>query len=84
MKPYTVQNLKATISSDNMDVTLTWTPPVSSGDENGPIGDTFYYSLWYYADGWEFLQGIGWDELSTVVGLDPGAPRTTTTSASWR
>lgn len=75
VKPYTVQNLKATISSDNMDVTLTWTPPVSSGDENGPIGDTFYYSLWYYADGWEFLQGIGWDELSTVVGLDPGAPQ---------
>lgn len=75
VRPYIVQNLKAEISEDNMSVRLSWTPPVE-GEEPGAIGDTFFYSVWYYADGWQFYDGAGWDVDETVVELDEGNPQT--------
>lgn len=77
VKPYIVQNLKQEISEDNMSVRLTWTPPVEAGDDsNGPIGDSFYYSLWYYGNGWTFLDGIGQDVCEVVVPVEDNAPLT--------
>lgn len=79
-KPYIVQNLKAVVDEDNMGVHLTWTPPVEADDDsNGPIGDTFYYSVWYYADGWQFLDGVGYDVLEADVSFEPGQPQTAVT-----
>lgn len=77
VKPYIVQNLKATISEDNLSARLTWTPPVESDevDGSGPIGDTFYYSIWFYSDGWQHLDDAGWDVLEAEVALDEGAPQ---------
>lgn len=72
VKPYIVQNLKSEISEDNMSTKLSWTPPVEGG-EDGPIGDTFFYTVWYYADGWQHLQNVGWDELEAEVELPADA-----------
>ncbi len=72
VKPYIVQNLKAEVSEDNMSVHLSWTPPVE-GEEEGVIGDSFYYSVWFYNDGWEFLDGVGYDVLETDIALPDGA-----------
>lgn len=78
VKPYIVQNLKQEVSEDNMSVKLTWTPPVEADDDsNGPIGDTFFYSVWYYADGWQFLDGVGYDVLEANVSLEDGTPQQT-------
>jgi len=74
VKPYTVQNLKATASSDNMSAHLTWTPPVEGG-EPGPIGDSFYYSAWFYNDGWQFLDGVGYDVCEVDIPVEDGAPQ---------
>lgn len=75
-KPYKVENLSAVLSDDNLSVTLTWDPPTESGtSEPGPIGDTFFYSAWYYADGWQFYDGVGWDVTSTTISLEPGTPQ---------
>lgn len=74
VKPYTVQNLKAEVSEDNMSAHLTWTPPVEGG-EPGPIGDSFFYGVWYYADGWQFLDGVGYDVCEATVPVEPGAPQ---------
>lgn len=74
VKPYTVQNLKATVSEDNMSAHLTWTPPVRGGQE-GAIGDSFFYSAWYYADGWQFLDGVGYDVCEVTIPLEAGAPQ---------
>lgn len=77
VKPYIVQNLKAEISEDNMTAKLTWTPPVESDDEagDGPIGENFFYTMWFYADGWQKLDDIGWDVLEAEVSLEEGAPQ---------
>ncbi len=74
VKPYIVQNLKAEGSEDNMSVKLTWTPPVE-GEEPGAIGNTFFYSVWYYSNGWEFFDGAGYDICEYELTLDPGAPQ---------
>jgi len=76
LKPGTVENLKAEMSEDNMTVKLSWTPPTKPDDtDEGPIGDTFFYSLWYYNDGWQFIEGVGWDVLEAEVSLDSGSPQ---------
>lgn len=75
VKPYTVQNLKITPSEDNMEAILTWTPPVTYGDEAGPIGDSFFYSIFYYGEGWTYLDGAGWDVLEATVSLNEGDPQ---------
>ncbi len=75
VRPYIVQNFKAEVSEDNMGVHLTWTPPVE-GEDPGTIGDTFYYSVWYYADGWKFYDGVGWDVTEAFVELDSENPQT--------
>lgn len=75
VRPYIVQNFKSEISEDNMSVRLSWTPPVE-GEEDGEIGDTFYYSVWYYADGWQFYDGAGWDVNEAVVELDSETQQT--------
>lgn len=68
VKPYIVQNLKAEVTEDNMGVMLSWTPPVE-GEDPGPIGDSFFYTIWYYSDGWQHLENVGWDELEMLVEL---------------
>lgn len=73
VKPYIVNNLKGEISEDNMSVKLTWDPPTEAQSDDGLIGDTFYYSLWYYGNGWELLDELGWDVLEAEVTLEPGA-----------
>ncbi len=75
VKPYIVQNLKAVVSEDNMGVTMSWTPPVEGAPSDGPIGDTFFYTLWYYGDGWQYLQEVGWDKLEAFVEFPQGAPQ---------
>lgn len=72
VKPYTVQNLKAQVTEDNMGVKLSWTPPVD-GETEGPIGDSFLYTIWYYADGWKYLGDAGWNTLENLVELPEGS-----------
>lgn len=75
VRPYIVQNLKAEVSEDNMSIRLTWTPPVE-GEEDGAIGDSFFYSLWYYGKGWTFYDGAGWDVNEATITLEEGTPQT--------
>ena len=75
VRPYIVQNFKAEVSEDNMSIRLTWTPPVE-GEDPGEIGDSFYYSLWYYASGWKFYDGAGWDVNEATITLEDGNPQT--------
>lgn len=70
--PYIVQDLKGTISEDNMSVELTWTPPVQ-GQEPGVIGDSFRYLIYYYGDGWQYGDDAGVDVLHYTYTLKPGA-----------
>ncbi len=74
-KPYRVENFKGEVSEDNMTLKLSWTPPVESSEmEPGlPIGDTFYYTVWYYSNGWTHLANVGWDILSYDVELPADA-----------
>lgn len=71
VRPYIVQNLKAEVTEDNMGVKLTWTPPVE-GEEDGAIGDDFFYTIWYYNNSWEFGDGVGWNELEYTYRLPEG------------
>lgn len=70
--PYIVQNLQAEVTKDNMGMKLTWNPPVE-GETDGPIGDDFYYTIWYYNDGWEFGDHIGWNIREYTYTLPQGA-----------
>lgn len=72
VKPYIVQNLNAQVAEDNMSVKLSWAPPVE-GESEGPIGDSFFYTVWYYGDGWNFLGEVGWDILEKEVELPEGS-----------
>lgn len=74
-KPYRVENFKGEVSEDNMTLKLSWTPPVESGEleEGLPIGDTFYYTVWYYDSGWSHLANVGWDILNYDVELPADA-----------
>lgn len=61
VRPYIVNNLKATVSEDNMTMILTWTPP-TEGEIEGPIGDSFLYVIYdYISSSWEYLDEAGWD-----------------------
>ncbi len=60
VRPYLVNNFKAEMSEDNLTVTLSWTPP-TEGEEEGAIGDSFYYEVYYYDSTWKFLDEVGWD-----------------------
>lgn len=71
--PYIVNGLSAEVSEDNMSMKLTWTPPTEAENEDGPIGDTFFYSIWYYNNGWEFGDYVGWDVLEYTYTLPEGA-----------
>lgn len=75
VRPYIVQNFKAEVSEDNMSIRLTWTPPVE-GEEPGAIGDSFFYSIWYYGNGWTFYDGAGWDVDEATITLEDGNPQT--------
>ena len=75
VKPYIVQNLKIVADPDNLGATLTWTPPVEADDEEGPIGEDFFYTVWYYGSGWQYLGEVGWNELTKHVELDPDSPQ---------
>lgn len=72
VRPYIVQNLKAEVTENNMGMKLTWTPPVE-GETDGPIGNKFFYTIWYYNDGWEFGDYVGWDVMEYTYNLQPGA-----------
>lgn len=73
-RPYTVNDLKVTVSEDNMSVTLTWTPP-TEGEEGGPIGDSFLYVIYdYYSSAWTFLEEAGWNVTSYTYTLPEGTP----------
>ena len=73
VRPYIVQNLSAKVSPDNMGMKLTWDPPVESGDDDGPIGTDFYYTVWYYDNGWEFGDHVGWNITDYTYTLPAGA-----------
>lgn len=75
VRPYIVQNFKTEVSKDDMEITLSWTPPVE-GEEEGEIGDSFLYTVWWYNNGWEFLADAGWDTSEYTVKLDKGNPQT--------
>lgn len=61
VRPYTVNDLKVSVSEDNMTMKLTWTPP-TEGEEDGPIGDSFLYVIYdYISSSWEYLDEAGWD-----------------------
>lgn len=72
VRPYVVQDLKAEVTEDNMGMKLTWNPPVE-GEEEGAIGDSFYYTVWYYNNSWEFGDYVGWDIREYTYRLNPGA-----------
>lgn len=72
VRPYIVQDLKAEVSEDNMSMHLTWNPPVE-GEEDGAIGDTFYYTIWYYNNSWEFGDFVGWDVTEYTYTLPEGS-----------
>lgn len=60
-RPYIVNDLKATVSEDNMTMTLTWTRP-TEGEDGGPIGDSFLYLIYdYISSSWQYLEEAGWD-----------------------
>lgn len=64
LRPYIVNDLKASVSEDNMTITLTWTRPTEADDENAdaPIGDSFLYLIYdYISSNWEYLDEAGWD-----------------------
>lgn len=73
VRPYIVQNLKAEVTEDNMGMKLTWTPPVEACYDDGPIGDDFFYTIWYYNNSWEFGDGVGWNVLEYTYTLPEGA-----------
>lgn len=66
--PYTVNDFTVRASADNMSALISWTPP-TEGEEEGEIGDSFFYTVWYYDDGWQFLDGIGYDVCETEVNV---------------
>lgn len=74
VRPYTVNDLKATVSEDNMSMTLTWTPP-TEGEEEGPIGDTFLYVIYdYISSAWEYLDEAGWDVCEYTFNVPDNYP----------
>lgn len=75
VRPYIVNNFKSEVSDDNMSIRLSWDPP-TEGEEEGAIGNSFLYTVWYYANGWKFLADAGWDTNSYVVGVEDGNPQT--------
>lgn len=70
--PYIVNNLKAEVSEDNMSMKLTWDPP-TEGEDEGPIGNDFLYTIWYYNSGWEFGDDAGWNSSEYTYTLPEGA-----------
>ncbi|MDE6485046.1 MAG: fibronectin type III domain-containing protein [Duncaniella sp.] len=66
VRPYIVNNFKAELSEDNLTVTLTWTPP-TEGEEDGAIGDSFYYEVYYYDSAWVYLNEVGWDKTEYTL-----------------
>ena len=72
VRPYIVQDLKSEVTKDNMGMKLTWNPPVE-GEEEGAIGNDFYYTVWYYNDGWEFGDHVGWNIREYTYTLPQGA-----------
>ncbi|MDE7179859.1 MAG: fibronectin type III domain-containing protein [Muribaculaceae bacterium] len=71
VRPYIVNNLKAELSEDNLTATLTWTPP-TEGEEEGPIGDSFYYEVYYYDSSWIYLGEVGWDKTEYTLTMPEG------------
>ncbi|MDE6498914.1 MAG: fibronectin type III domain-containing protein [Muribaculaceae bacterium] len=71
VRPYLVNNFKAEMSEDNLTVTLSWTPP-TEGEEEGAIGDSFYYEVYYYDSAWIFLDEVGWDETEYTLSMPAG------------
>lgn len=73
-RPYTVNDLQATVSEDNMSMHLTWTPP-TRGEENGPIGDTFLYLIYdYISSSWTYTDEAGWDVYEYTYTVDEDTP----------
>ncbi|MDE5903006.1 MAG: fibronectin type III domain-containing protein [Muribaculaceae bacterium] len=72
-RPYLVENLRVSVSEDNMSMTLTWDPP-TEGEENGPIGDSFLYVIYYYSSGWTYFEEAGWDVTSYTYTCPDGSP----------
>lgn len=73
VRPYLVNNFKAELSEDNLTVTLSWTPP-TEGEEEGAIGDSFYYEVYYYDNSWQYLDEVGWDVTEYTLSMDAGTP----------
>lgn len=71
VRPYIVNNFAAELSEDNLTVTLSWTPP-TEGEEEGAIGDSFYYELYYYDSAWTYLGEVGWDITEYSLSVAPG------------
>lgn len=74
-KPYRVENFKGVVSEDDMTLHLSWTPPVESSEMQPglPIGNTFYYTVWHYSNGWVHLANVGWDILDYELKLPEDA-----------
>lgn len=74
VRPYLVNNLKATVSEDNMSITLTWTPP-TEGEEEGEIGDSFLYVIYdYISSSWTYADDAGWDVYEYTYTVDDDFP----------
>ncbi|MDE6286935.1 MAG: fibronectin type III domain-containing protein, partial [Muribaculaceae bacterium] len=71
VRPYLVNNFKAELSEDNLTVTLSWTPP-TEGEEEGSIGDSFYYEVYYYDSSWQYLDEVGWDVTEYTLTMPAG------------
>ena len=71
VRPYIVNNFKAELSEDNLTVKLTWTPP-TEGEEEGAIGDSFYYEVYYYDASWVYLDEVGWDQTEYTLTMPAG------------
>ena len=54
VRPYIVNDFAASLSEDNLTVNLSWTPP-TEGEEEGAVGTSFYYEVYYYDSVWKYL-----------------------------
>lgn len=71
VRPYLVNDFAASLSDDNLTVTLTWTAP-TEGEEEGPIGTSFYYEVYYYDSGWKYLDEVGWNQTEYSYSVEAG------------
>lgn len=71
VRPYIVNDFAASLSEDNLTATLSWTPP-TEGEEDGAIGTSFYYEVYYYDSGWKYLDEVGWDITEYTLSMPKG------------